>query len=278
MKIMAVPGVMFVASLLACPLALLLRVSFFESAQGVGFYKPNTWSIQSYQEFLSDPTSREVTLFTIVTGLGITGITLLIAYPVALFISGLSPFSRRLAVGLVLLPKLCNVLVLVYGLQLILSGDGPISSVILWLGGSDEPVMLYRNLLGMIIGEVYLLLPYAILLLLLGILQVDPSLVAAARGLGASPWQTFWRITWPLSLPGVFAAGQLTLVWALSAILGPRLLGGEQETTLAVEVQRQALENLRWPRGAATAVILVVLLGLTVALTARVNPFRKAVA
>ena len=104
---------------------------------------------------------------------------------------------------------------------------------------------------------------------IVGLSRVDPLLVAAARGLGAGPWQAFWRVTWPLSLPGILAAGELTLLWALAAVLGPLLLGGPQETTLGVEVQRQALEYHRWPRAAALAVGLLFLLVLAVGLVFR---------
>ena len=74
-------------------------------------------------------------------------------------------------------------------------------------------------------------------------------------------------MTWPLSLPGLVSAGQLTLLWALAAVLGPLLLGSAQELTLGVEVQRQALENQRWPRAAATAIVLMLGLLVGIAFT-----------
>jgi ABC-type spermidine/putrescine transport system permease subunit I len=258
--LLAAPSLTLLVLFLAGPLGLLLRVSLYEPATGRGFYQPGTWSVQSYRDLLADPTFREVAGFTVVAGAGITGLTLLIAYPLALFVHTLPPRARTVAIAAVIVPKLCNVLVLVYGLQLVLSGAGPISQVIVWLGLSREPVLLHRNLAGMVVGETYLLLPYAVLLVLVGLARVDAELVVAARGLGAGPWRAFWRVTWPLSLPGLLAAGQLTLLWALAAVLGPLLLGGPQETTLGVEVQRQALEYHRWPRGAAVAVLLLGLL------------------
>src|SRR6185312_12121297 len=85
----------------------------------------------------------------------------------------------------------------------------------------------------------------------------DPALVPAARGLGASSWQAFRRITLPLLAPGLAIAAQLTLAWALGAFVGPLLLGSPNEITLAVEVHRQTIENNHWPRGAATADLLL---------------------
>lgn len=265
--LLAAPAVLMLLLFLAGPLGLLLRVSLFEPPNGRGFYQPHTWSLRSYRDLLTDPDFRDVATFTILAGTGITALTLLLAYPLALFLHSRTGRARAVALACILLPKLCNVLVLVYGLQLLLSSAGPISQLLLGLGLTREPVLLYRNLAGMVIGETYLLLPYAVLLILLGLTQVDPTLVAAARGLGASPWQAFRRVTWPLSLPGVLAAMQLTLTWALSAVLGPLLLGSPQEITLAVEVQRQALEYHRWPTAAAIANLLILILLVAVIAT-----------
>lgn len=139
-----------------------------------------------------------------------------------------------------------------------------------WLavGLVSEPLSLTRNLVGTIIGETYLLLPYAVLLLVMAFAPIDAGLVGAARGLGASPLRAFRRVALPLSAPGLYGAGQLILVWTLGAFVGPLLLGGPEQITLAVEVHRQAVENNRWPRGAATAVVMMVLCALVLSLVA----------
>lgn len=245
------PAGLMLTVFLAGPLALLVRFSLY--APGRGFYAPGTWTPRAYADLAADPTFRSILTFTLLAAAGITVLTLLLAYPLALFIHHLPPRSQAVAVALVLVPKLANVLVLVYGLQLVLS--------------SFQPVMLHRNLFGTVAGETYLLLPYAILLVLLGLRRVDPALVAAARGLGATRWQAFRRVTLPLSLPGLLAALQLTQLWSLAAVLGPLILGGPDQTTLGVEVQRQAFELNHWPRAAATAVVLGTLLLLAAVVT-----------
>lgn len=265
--LLAVPAVAMLLVFLAGPLALLVRVSLYEPSAGRGFYQAGTWSLRPYRELFADATVREIAGFTALAALGITALTLLVAYPLALFIHGLTGRARALALGAIILPKLCNVLVLVFGLQMLLSGAGPVSQLLLGLGISREPVMLSRNLPGMVIGEVYLLLPYAVLLILVGLAGVDPALTDAARGLGAGPWRTFWRVTWPLAMPGLLASAQLTLLWAMAAVLGPLLLGGPPETTLGVELQRQALEYHRWPHAAALAVLLLLMLLVALLIT-----------
>ena len=111
----------------------------------------------------------------------------------------------------------------------------------------------------------YLILPYAVLVLFVRVVAIDPTLEAVARGLGASRRQVFLRVTLPLSAPGLILAGQLGLVWGLGAFLGPMILGGPAETTLSVEVNRQAFEYGRWPRAAALTVLLVACVGAALA-------------
>jgi ABC-type spermidine/putrescine transport system permease subunit I len=253
---------------LAGPLLLLLRVSLFVPATGRGFYQPGTWTAGNYTDLATDSYFRAVLLFTVLLALGLTLLVLLIAYPLALFIHTLPPRRKALALCMVILPKLASVLVTAYGLHAILSGSGPINQLLLGLGLVREPLPLTRNLAGVVLGETYLLLPYAILVLVVALGRIDPLLIPAARGLGASGWQAFRRITLPLSVPGLVVAGQLTLVWALGAFIGPLLLGSPEEITLAVEVHRQAVENNRWPRGAATAVVLVLTFLLALAFLA----------
>jgi putative spermidine/putrescine transport system permease protein len=229
------------------PLVLLLRVSLYEPGQGRGFYTPGTWTVQNYVALGHDAVLPGIIGFTLGAALGMTLLTIVVAYPLALWVQGLPTRQRPVALGLIVLPKLCNVLAVLFGLRLLIP----------------------RGLIGVLIAEVYLLVPYAVVLLVSGLGRIDPTLHEAARGLGASPWQTFWRVTWPLSWPGLRAASQLTLVWALAALLGPLLFGDAEQTTLAVEVQRQATEYHRWPRAAALAVLLLALIAVPILLVPR---------
>ncbi len=265
--LLAAPAALLLLLFLAAPLLLLVRLSLYESASGQGFYRPGTWTLHGYTEATS-PYTVSVFLFTLALGIGVAGVCLLLAYPLALFLHGLPARLRSWALLAVLLPKLASVLVVIYGLQLILSSTGPINRLLLTLGIIHEPLLLTRNRIGVVVGEVYLILPYPVLILLTTLSRIDPALVQAARGLGATPWQAFRRVTLPLSLPGVVLAAQLCLVWGVGAFLGPLLLGGPEETTLAVEVDRQTFLNNRWPRGAVLALVLLLTAGSCLALLA----------
>jgi ABC-type spermidine/putrescine transport system permease subunit I len=262
---LAAPAALLLVLFLAAPLFFLVRLSLCEPPAGQGFYRPGTWTLQEYAEAAS-PYTVDVFSFTLALGVGVAAVCLLLAYPLALFLIGLPARLRSWALLGVLLPKLASVLVVIYGLQLILSSTGPVNRLLLALGMVHEPLLLTRNRIGVVIGEVYLILPYAVLVLVTALERIDPALVPAARGLGATAWQAFWRITLPLSLPGAVLAGQLCLVWGVGAFLGPLLLGGPNETTLSVEVHRQAFEYNNWPRGAVTAVLLLLTAGSCLAL------------
>jgi ABC-type spermidine/putrescine transport system permease subunit I len=244
------------AGLLAGPLAFLGRVALYEPARGRGFFSPGTWTLQNFAA-VTDRHGLSLLAFTVAFGCAVAVLTVSIAYPLALWVRGLSRWGRSTALVTVLLPKLASALVILFGLQQLLGDTGPVNTAFLASRLIASPVRLSRNLVGAAIGETYSILPYAVLLMFLQFLRIDPGLEAAARGLGASRWQSFRRVTLPLSVPGIVLAAELALMWGLGAFLAPMLLGGPAETTLSVEVYRQAFEYGRWPRAAAIATLLL---------------------
>ena len=271
--LLAAPALALVLFFFAIPVAQLARVSLCigggSSGFGIGgggFYQPGTWTLATWKGMLGDEYFREVLTFTVELGLGVAAITVLFAYPLALFIRSLSPLWRSFALCLVLLPKIANLLVVVYGLELLLGNEGPVNRILVGSGIVAEPLTLFHNLTGTVIGKTYLVIPYAILVLVASLARLDPALPIAARGLGASPWRAFWTITFPLSVPGLALAGLISLIWALGAFVSPYLLGSPDQITLAVDVQRQTFENVNWPRGAADAVAMLLTVGITLLL------------
>ncbi|MCO5168746.1 MAG: ABC transporter permease [Planctomycetes bacterium] len=266
------PAAALLLVLFLAPLALLVRVSLYRGGGRSGFgvggalYEPGTWSLQAYAALRDDPYAREVLGFTVALGVGVTGLCLAAGYPLAYLIHRQRGPLKTAAVFAVVLPKLANLLVVLYGLKLLLREEGPVAGAAVWLGLADSAPTLHYGLAAVVLGKTYLVVPYTTLIILAGLERLDPALVEAARGLGATPWQAFARVTLPLSLPSVRAAALVSFIWALGAFASPALLGSPDEITLAVDVQRQAFENLNWPRAAAEAVLMLVTLGLCVAL------------
>jgi ABC-type spermidine/putrescine transport system permease subunit I len=196
--LLAAPAAALLLLFFLAPMLLLARVSLYEGGGrsgfgigGGGFYTPGTWTLQAYRTLLGEDYFREVLTFTVLLGVGVAGVTLAIAYPLSLFIHRLPPRAKALALTAVVLPKLANVLVLVYGLELLLGNSGPVNGLLVRLGAASEPVMLFHNLTGVLIGETYLILPYAVLVLVAALDRIDPALLPAARGLGAGPLRAF---------------------------------------------------------------------------------------
>ena len=266
--LLATPAVALLVAFFLIPLGLLVRVSFFESASGTGFYRPGTWSVRAYTDLLGARFGRGIVAFTVALGVGVAALAVLLGYPLALFIHSLPRRAKVLALGVVLLPKLANVYVVLYGVNLLLGNAGPVNRTLVGLGVLAEPLALTHNLAGVVIAETYLILPYAIIILVLALDRIDSALALAARGLGAGPWGEFRRVTLPLSLPGMVVAGQLCLIWALGAFVGPVLLGGPEQATLGVMVQKWGQEDSNWPRAAATAILSLVTVAVCVALYA----------
>jgi ABC-type spermidine/putrescine transport system permease subunit I len=254
--LLSAPAVVLFLALFVAPLLLLVRVSLFESApDGTGFYQPGTWSAHAYAELVGEPFGRGVIVFTVALGVAVAVLSVVVGYPLAVFVHSLPRRAKALALVAVMLPKLASVFVVLYGVNMLLGYSGPVNRALVTAGAVAEPLQLTHSLFGVIVGETHLLIPYVVLVVVPALDRIDPALVSAARGLGAGPLRAFWRITFPLTLPRVAVAAQVCLVWALGAFLGPILLGGPDQTTLAVKVQRDGLEYGDWPRAAATAVL-----------------------
>jgi len=249
------------------PILSLLRMSFYQSrgasgfgiggAEGGGYYVEGTWTLENYVRFFTDEYFLSVMTFTLGFALLVTVITMVLAYPMAYYIYRAPPRLKTILLLIVLLPKLSNMLVLVYGLQMLLANNGLVNELIMLAGVSDQPVKLVYTLFSVVTGKVLLIIPYPILVITATLHTLDPSLREASRGLGAGPTRTFWAVTFPLSLPGTLIALLITIVWALGAFVSPSLLGNPETQTLAVEVPKQTFENVNWAMGAAIAFIVL---------------------
>lgn len=263
----------------AGPLLWLFRVSLYEGRgasgfgiggakgqEGGGFYVEGTWTLDNYIKFFGEDYFQSILLFTLEFAFLVTVVAMVLAYPMAYYIYKAGPRLKLLLLILVILPKLSNMLVLVYGLQIMLANNGIVNNLLVLLGVVDEPIKLVYNLVSMTVSKVLLIIPYTILVITATLHGLDPTLRDAAKGMGAGPVQTFWLVTFPLSLPGTFVALLITIVWALGAFVSPALLGNPDLQTLAVEIPKQTFENVNWALGSAIAFIMLGLMSLVVLL------------
>ena len=216
----------------------------------------DAFTLDHYVNALGDGFIIETLTRTLGIGLLVTVITLVLGYPVAYHLARSRSRWKGLLYTLVLSPLLVGLVVRTFGWMIILSGNGVANQTFKWLGLIDDPLMLMNNSFGVSLALIHVFLPFVILPLLGNIQAIDPDLETAARSLGASRLKTFWRVTLPLSVPGIQAGTVLVFVLAISAYVTPAMLGGAKAKMMSVLVVQYLIDNFRWPAGAALALIL----------------------
>ena len=184
-----------------------------------------------------------------------TLVSLAIGYPVAWAVAR-HKGRRDWLLVLIILPWLVSVVVRTYGWIVILGNRGLLNAFLGWLGVIDTPLKLMFNTTGIVIGLVHVFCPFMILAILAVFLHLERSLEEASMSLGAGPWQTFRKVVWPLSLPGVISGTMIVYLMATGAIVTPLLLGGLRDRMLGTQIYQEMFQVFDFPRAATMAVIL----------------------
>lgn len=189
-----------------------------------------------------------------------TLITLLVGYPIAYGMARAPVTVRPLLVMLVILPFWTSFLIRVYAWIGILKPEGLLNQLLLWLGAIDQPLAITNTNIAVYIGIVYSYLPFMVLPLYASLERLDRTLLEAAADLGSTPLKAFWQITFPLSLPGVFAGALLVFIPATGEFVIPDLLGGSRTLMIGRTLWNEFFLNRDWPVASAVAIVLLVIL------------------
>lgn len=216
-------------------------------------------TLDNYIQLL-DPIFLRILLKSLILALASTGLCLLLGYPFALALTKVKPKYRTWLLLLIIIPFWTNSLVRTYALILVLRINGVLSTVVHALGFSAEPISFLYSDFAVFTGIAYTFLPFMILPLYTCMDKLDARLLDAARDLGASAWQAFWRITLPLTLPGILAGSMLVFLPSLGAFYIPEILGGAKTMLMGNFIKNQFLIARNWPLGAAASSILTLLL------------------
>jgi putative spermidine/putrescine transport system permease protein len=255
--VLLLPATVSLGFTVGYPLIWLLRTSFsVQLADGV---ISGQLTSGVYSAVLDSGFYWKVVLTTVELGGIVTGCTLVLTYPLALFLLRTGSRWRGVLIALAVAPMLTSTVVRSYGWLMILNNQGLIDTLLRNLGYHGTPPALDDNFTGTVIGLVEVLMPYAVLAMLSGFGRLDPELERAAASLGASRLQVWRRVTLPLSLPGVLTAGLLVFVLSISAFVTPDILGGGRVFVLATEVYDDATVSLNWPQAAVLSVFILVL-------------------
>jgi len=185
---------------------------------------------------------------------------IVLAYPLAWLITRSPKKHRDVMLLLAVLPFASNFLIRVYAWMIILGPQAALSRGVnqMLAAIGMEPVTLLFSPVAVLIGMVYVHLPFMILPLYINLDRHDPALLDAAQDLGASGWQRFWRVTWPLSLPGIYSGSVLVFIPVLGMFAIPDILGGTGDILIGNLIKEQFLGTRDWPFGATLSILLTL--------------------
>jgi len=270
------PGTLWLLLFFFVPIAVVFAYSFM--TRGVYGGVTGGFTLEHYRRFL-DPLYLGVFRRTVTLAVSCTVLCLVVGYPVAYTIARAGRW-KNLLLFLVVVPLWTSFLVRTYALIFLLRDTGFVNAVLLALGVVREPLVLLYTPGAVLAGLVYGYLPLMVLPIYVSLEKLDPTLLEAAEVLGARPLARFWRITLPLSAPGVVAGAMLVFIPALGAFLTPDLLGGAKQMMVGTLVQNQFGAARNWPFGSAASFILmaVVLVAVLAYLRLRDRAPMEAVA
>ena len=206
-----------------------------------------------------DPLYLEVFGESLLISAFTTILCIVIAYPFTYFIAQKTTIKKTVFMAMVIVPFLVSSLIRLFGWINLLRKDGILNSMLLKLGLIHEPLQLVYNTTGVMIGLIYMLLPFMILPLYSSIEKLDKSLLEACSDLGAKPMTSFLRVTLPLTMPGIFAGSILVFIPALGYFFVTDLLGGNKTQVIGNVIRTQFITARNWPLGSAISIFLIVI-------------------
>ena len=198
-----------------------------------------------------------------------TLLTLLVGYPIAYGMARAPTEWRPTLLMLVILPFWTSFLIRVYSWMGILSNEGTLNTVLLWLGVIDTPLQIMNTNTAVYIGIVYTYLPFMVLPIYSALEKMDESLIEAAEDLGCSKLAAFWLVTWPLSRNGIIAGCFLVFIPTIGEFVIPSLLGGSRTLMIGKVLWEEFFNNRDRPVASAVAVILLLILIIPIILFQR---------
>jgi len=255
--LLILPSLFWLVVFFALPLVIVFVYSFLKR----GPYGQIVWdfNLQNYVRFF-DPLYLRIFVRSFRIAAITTVACFLLGYPMAYWIATRPPRWRNTLLLLLMIPFWTNFLVRTYAWILILRDTGLINNALMGLGLISEPLPLFGTDLAVIIGLVYGWFPDMVLPCYAAIERLDHSLVEAAQDLGANELRSFWRIIFPLTLPGVVAGSILVFIPSLGAYITPDLLGGAKSVMIGNVIQSQFLSVRDYPFGSAFSFVLMAMM------------------
>ena len=252
------------------PNVLVFVISFLTENRQSQYFVDFAFSLSAYQALFNDTYATVLWNSLYMAGIA-TFFCLIIGYPFAFITAKLPAKVRPILLFLVVLPFWTNSLIRIYGIKIFLGVKGLLNEALLWLGIINEPLRLLNSALAIIIGLVYILLPFMILPLYSSIEKIDGRLLEAAKDLGANAFQRFIRVTIPLTMPGIVSGCLLVLLPAMGMFYVADLLGGGKTPLVGNIIKSLFLNTNQFALGSAVSIALTILMALMLYVYYRAN-------
>lgn len=269
------PALMALTLVFILPIVLLASQSFHPSA-GLGVVGPE-WTLENYRNFVTDPFYLGILLDTLLLGVIVVTVCMIVGYPAAYYLARMRSRWKPVLVFLVVSPLLISVVIRNLGWLPILGNNGLVNWILHVTGVMDDPIQLAGNFTGACIGLIHAWLPIMILTIMTVIQRIELDIEEASINLGASPFQTFWRVLLPLSRPGLLSGYLLVFTVVISAFVTPGMLGGRRVLVMAVYVEQQLRAVLNYATSSTAAVILMITAGALTIIALRPSSKESAV-
>ncbi len=258
------------------PFAIILKISFADPVIALPPFTPLIDEsgrvdvrLDNYAFLLTDKLYVVTYLKSVLMAAVATLICLLLGFPMAYAIARAESRVRNILLLLIILPFWISFLLRVYAWMGLMNNYGVINNILMWLGVIDQPIRMMYTDFAIYVGLVYSYLPFMILPLYATLERMDPDLVDAAQDLGASPFEAFRDITWPLARPGVIAGSLLVFIPAMGEYVIPYLLGGPGSLMIGRVLFDTFFVDHDWPLASSVAIILLVLVVVPIVLLQR---------
>ena len=267
MLALTLPALLVIVALVVLPVGWLACQSVYHD----GF------TLEHYRRVFTEAIYWRSFALTFEIGLLVTGLALLLGYPIAHAASRATKGWRIVILALVVLPFWTSVLVRAYAWLALLQRTGVINQVLQSLGIVDQPLALVHNAFGTVVATLHILLPFMVLPLYAAMEKIPRDLLQAGASLGAHPLLVFWKVFLPLSLPGVLAGCTLVFVLSLGFYITPELLGGGRTMMVSMMVSRNVELYDQWGAASAVGMVLLVAVGVILFAVSRFLPLERVV-
>jgi spermidine/putrescine transport system permease protein len=247
------------------PLILFLIQSFYYVDHG---NIVREFTLRNYERFFTAPAFVPVFFSTCALCLGVAAITVIFGYPVAYLLASLQGRRKYVMMVIFVVPLMMSYIIKIYAIRAILGGNGFLNRILLFFGVIDQPLtFLIFNLKAVLLTLSAILLPFAVLPIFIALERIPRSLIDASFDLGASSFQSFRHVVWPLSVQGTIVGATFTFVLALGDFITPQMVGGTSGFTFGRIIYSQFGFAFNWPFGAALSVILLAVVLAAIVVT-----------